>query len=281
MLSAEGIGKNIEQAIENALFELKAPREDVDIKILSEGGLFKKARVLVTISEDAKAKYEKHTVKETVKETKEETTKEEITKEEKKITKEEKKETKEEEKENKKEVKKQEKVLKKEEKEVEEEKVDVDSIEEGGDVKGVDPVEFLEGLFKAAGKDVQINTNEDEKYVTYSVVGENLGDMIGHRGECYYAINRVLCAAAGKTEKRILLDIGGYKERRSEVLAELAKKTAEKVVRTGRYARLDPMNPSERRIIHATLADDPRVVTMSRGEEPHRYVMVFLKEEND
>ena len=105
--------------------------------------------------------------------------------------------------------------------------------------------------------------------------------MIGHRGECYYAINRVLCAVAGKTEKRILLDIGGYKERRNEVLAELAKKTAEKVVKTGRYARLDPMNPSERRIIHATLAEDPRVVTLSRGEEPHRYVMVFLKENED
>ena len=62
MLSAEGIGKNIEQAIENALFELKAVREDVDIKILSEGGLFKKAKVLVTISEDAREKYEKKEV---------------------------------------------------------------------------------------------------------------------------------------------------------------------------------------------------------------------------
>ena len=59
MLSVEGIGKNIEQAIENALFELKAPREDVDIKILNEGGLFKKAKVLVSISEDCKEKYQK------------------------------------------------------------------------------------------------------------------------------------------------------------------------------------------------------------------------------
>ena len=58
MLSVEGIGKNIEQAIENALFELKAPREDVDIKILSQGGLFKKAKVLVSISEDCRDKYE-------------------------------------------------------------------------------------------------------------------------------------------------------------------------------------------------------------------------------
>ena len=59
MLSCEGIGKNIEQAINNALLELKASREDVDIKILDEGGFFKKARVLVTISEDAEEKYNK------------------------------------------------------------------------------------------------------------------------------------------------------------------------------------------------------------------------------
>ena len=59
MLSCEGIGKNIEQAINNALLELKASREDVDIKILDEGGFFKKAKVLVSISEDALEKYEK------------------------------------------------------------------------------------------------------------------------------------------------------------------------------------------------------------------------------
>lgn len=79
MFSAEGIGKTIEKAIENALLELKATREDVDIKILSEGGLFKKAKVLVTISEDAREKYEKkynkraeEEKKETIKEDKQE-----------------------------------------------------------------------------------------------------------------------------------------------------------------------------------------------------------------
>ena len=59
MYSAEGIGKTIEKAIEKALLELKAPREDVDIKILSEGGLFKKAKVVVSISEDALPRYQK------------------------------------------------------------------------------------------------------------------------------------------------------------------------------------------------------------------------------
>ena len=58
MLQAEGTGKTIEKAIENALLELKAPREDVDIKILNEGGLFKKAKVLVSISKDVEEKYQ-------------------------------------------------------------------------------------------------------------------------------------------------------------------------------------------------------------------------------
>ena len=62
MKSCEGIGKTIEKAIENALLELKAPREDVDIKILEEGGLFKKAKVLVSISEDCIEKYERKTL---------------------------------------------------------------------------------------------------------------------------------------------------------------------------------------------------------------------------
>ena len=62
MKSVEATGKNIEKAIENALFELRAKREDVDIKILEEGGFFKKAKVLVSISEDCLDKYEKKTV---------------------------------------------------------------------------------------------------------------------------------------------------------------------------------------------------------------------------
>ena len=110
--SVEATGKNIEQAIENALFELKAPREDVDIKILTEGGLFKKAKVVVTISDDVVDKYEK---REQLKkqeeepekpvEVKEEKVEKETKKQEKKAVKEEKKEEKAAEKEEKKLVK--------------------------------------------------------------------------------------------------------------------------------------------------------------------------------
>ncbi|MCI8555393.1 MAG: hypothetical protein HFI85_02340 [Clostridia bacterium] len=283
MLSAEGTGKNIEQAIENALFELKAPREDVDIKIINEGGLFKKAKVVVTISEDAREKYEK---------------KEALKKAEKEAEKAEKKEAKAEKKLEKKTEKAEAKLEKKEsvvvreaqsktklkakamEEEVSEEAALANDAEETetSDVV-MDPTDFLKGLFEVAGKQVEIKTSEDDKYITYSVEGENLGDMIGHRGDCYYAINRLLAAVTGKQHKRILLDIGGYRERRAETLTALAKRTADKVAKTGRYARLDPMNPSDRRIIHSALSEDERVVTLSKGEEPRRYVMIFPKDE--
>ena len=262
MLQAEGIGKNLEQAIENALFELKAPREDVDIKILSEGGLFKKARVLVSISEDAKDKYVKREEKKIEEQVSVEVnvdnnatekdfeSAEEIAKE----------------------IKKE--IVNKEDNENEEnvEKVEV----------SMDPIAFLTGLLDVAGKtEYSINVEEDEKYITYSIVGENLGDLIGHRGECYYAISKLLVAVAGKQEKKVLLDIGGYREKRVETLTALAKRTAERVAKSGRYTRLDPMNPSDRRIIHTALQDDSRVTTMSKGTEPHRYVIVFPTEQED
>lgn len=259
MLSAEGIGKNIEKAIENALLELKAPREDVDIKIINEGGLFKKAKVLVTISDDAKDKYIK-------KEEKKKEIKEEI----------------------KKDIKESNKEI--ENKKIEEDNLDTiisenkieeeDKAEEGFLYKNINPIDFLKGFFEAAGKEVVINVNEDDRFITYSVEGENLGELIGHRGECFFAISRLLTAVCGKSEKKILLDIGGFREKRAESLTALAKRVASKVSKTGRYAKLDPMNPSDRRIIHTALQDDDRVTTLSKGNEPYRYVIIFPKNED-
>ena len=257
MLSAEGIGKNIEKAIENALIELKASREDVDIKILNEGGLFKKAKVLVTISDDAKEKYEKR--RKFVEEEKEEEKKSinETSQENKEVS-----------------FNEEEIEPSSSENELnEEEKSYHEKVE-----KNIDPIEFLKGLFEKAGKTVEINVKDDDKYITYSVIGEDLGDMIGHRGECFYAISRLLSVVCGKQDKKILLDIGGFREKRADSLTELAKRMASKVIKTGRYVKLDPMNPSDRRIIHTALQDDDRVTTLSKGTEPHRYVIIFPKE---
>lgn len=261
MFSAEGIGKNIEKAIENALLELKATREDVDIKILSEGGLFKKAKVLVTISEDAREKYQKKY----------------------KRVEEEKKETLKPQKEELKKV--QEKAKKEETKQASEQNQEtnlatVAEEEPSKPDKIVDPCEFLKGLFEVAGKEVTITRDEDERYIHINVEGEDLGDMIGYRGDCFYAISRLVTALSGKQSKKILLDIGGYKEKRAESLTALAKRTAAKVAKSGRYIKLQPMNPSDRRIIHTALQDDNRVTTLSKGTEPHRYVIVFPKNED-
>ena len=265
MFSAEGIGKTIEKAIENALLELKATREDVDIKILSEGGLFKKAKVLVTISEDAREKYEKKYNKR-AEEEKKETIKED--KQEIAMAKQEK-------------PKKEEKVKKEPAAKQEAELTTVSEEDEGSrQDKVVDPCEFLKGLFEVAGKEVTITRDEDEKYIHINVEGQDLGDMIGHRGDCFYAISRLVTVLSGKQSKKILLDIGGYKEKRAESLTALAKRTAAKVAKSGRYIKLQPMNPSDRRIIYTALQDDNRVTTLSKGTEPHRYVIVFPKNED-
>ena len=268
MFSAEGIGKTIEKAIENALLELKATREDVDIKILNEGGLFKKAKVLVTISEDARAKYEKR--KKFVEDEKQV--------EEKKLQEQKVEEKKTEKPAKSKEVEKQPaKAEKPEHKEI----VSVVTTEQQNQKpeKVVDPYQFLKGLFEVAGKTVEIESLEDEKYIHLTVTGDDLGDMIGHRGDCFYAISRLLSAVSGKQDKKILLDIGGFKERRAESLTELAKRTANKVAKSGRYIKLSPMNAGDRRIIHTALQDDQRVTTLSKGTEPHRYVIVFPKDD--
>lgn len=270
MYSAEGTGKTIEKAIENALFELKATREDVDIKILNEGGLFKKAKVVVTISEDAIEKYEKRTGKKAEE------------KAQKEVEKTQKAEAKTEEKVEKKELKKEKKEekaeAKKQKAETEEDEDDDEDVEVEKPAKVVDPEEFLRNFFEKAGKTIAITVTEDDKYKTYHVDGEDLGEMIGHRGECFYAISRLLAAVVGKQDKKLLIDIGGYREKRKESLTQLALRTASKVAKTGRYQKLEPMNPSDRRIIHTALQSDDRVTTLSKGTEPHRYVIVFPKE---
>ena len=268
MISVEAVGKTIEKAIENALLELKAPREDVDIKILSEGGIFKKAKVLVSISEEAMPKYEKH--KKFVEE-------EKITEE-----KENKKIEKQIEKQEKKEEKAQEKNEKKQEKESEQQEKDNNKTEYKEKLnKSCEPEEFLKELFNILKKDVEITSIADEKYVTYMVNGENLGDIIGHRGEGYYALNTLLKQITSLKDKKILLDIGSFREKRVESLTQTAKRLANKVAKTGRFIKLDPMNPSDRRIIHTALQDDNRVTTLSKGSEPNRQVIIFQKHEDD
>lgn len=294
MKSCEATGKTIEQAVQNALLELKAAKEDVDIKILSEGGFLKKAKVLVSISEDAIEKYEKREkLKETIKKEEEtdedfaenfvkskiaKTENKEETKVEKKAEKEESKETKKTEKSAEKEVKKAEKakVEKSEEKEKpSEEKTEKSERKFTGE-------EFVNGILNALGTEGQIEKVEEDRVVKYNLLGENLNDLIGHHGDCMMALSHIMSLVCKyENKKKVILDVENYRQKRVESLTALAKRTADKVAKSGRYFKFEPMEASERRILHLALQEDDRVTTLSKGEEPRRYLIVFPKEYKD
>lgn len=270
MLSCEGTGKNIEQAVENALFELKASREDVDIKILNPGGFLKKAKVLVTISEDAREKYEKK--EQLKKQEKEEETKIEINEHEPKVNVEQAK------------VKvdvEQPKIS------VEKPKVQIITDEEyisvqkedRDNVKTVEPEKLIKDILEALNLTAEISVSEDEKFIRYSVTGENLNDLIGHHGECLYALSSFISSVCKNDKhKKVVLDVENYRSKREETLRALAERIANKVAKSGRYYKFEPMDASERKVIHTALQNDDRVTTMSKGEEPRRYLIVFPRE---
>ena len=105
--------------------------------------------------------------------------------------------------------------------------------------------------------------------------------LIGRRGEVIDAIQTLAGAVANTGRKdymRVVVDCDSYREEREATLKRVAEKLAAKAVRLGKRVRLEPMNPYERRIIHAALMDDPNVTTKSEGKEPSRYVVVTPKE---
>lgn len=113
--------------------------------------------------------------------------------------------------------------------------------------------------------------------VILNVNGENLGKLIGRHGQTLNALQYLVNLAirrANEEPVRVIVDVAGYRKRREENLKRLALMTAERVRRKGRKEILNPMSPSERRIIHLTLQDSKEVMTYSEGEDPYRRVIV-------
>ena len=112
------------------------------------------------------------------------------------------------------------------------------------------------------------------------ISGEDIGFLIGYRGETLYAFQNVLSAIAGKgIDNRVIviLDIQGYKEKRKKALEDLAEKLARTVVKTKKSVTLEPMQAYERKIIHSKLQDNKLVETRSIGEDPRRKVVISLR----
>ena len=136
---------------------------------------------------------------------------------------------------------------------------------------------FLTGLLAQMESEAAIKVYQPEKG-RYKVIleGENLGALIGRRGETLDAIQQLTSYSVNRTggRVRIQLDAEGYREKREQSLQHLAKKVAGKVVKYRRSVTLEPMNAYERHVIHTALQDVPGVTTYSTGVDPNRRVIV-------
>ena len=127
---------------------------------------------------------------------------------------------------------------------------------------------------------MSVKASGNEEFVFLELEGEDTGTIIGKRGQTLDAIQYLtsLVVNKGKEEYvRVVIDAENYRAKREKTLQQLADRLADKVARSKRPMKLEPMNPYERKVIHSTLQNHPRVVTRSEGEEPYRRVIIELK----
>ncbi len=144
--------------------------------------------------------------------------------------------------------------------------------------------DFLKDMFNAMDMQVNVTVTFDDKNecVNVELAGENMGVLIGKRGQTLDSIQYLTSLVVNKGKEkyvRIKMDTEDYRNRRKETLESLAKNIAYKVKRSRRPVSLEPMNPYERRIIHSALQNDKYVSTKSEGEEPFRHVVIYLDKE--
>lgn len=251
----EGTGKTVEEAIENALKEMGASRDEVEVKVIdapSAGFLgFGKKMAKVEVSPITKdenplsgfsisldSKVEENAAEE----------KESLT-------------------ENRSAKYKEESFLSRKA-EITEEAV-------------VTAVRFVEEVAYRMGAEVEIHPEKREDEIYISIVGDKNGILIGKHGKTLDSLQYLTGLAVHKVVEgriRVVLDVEGYRERRKNTLENLAIRYANQAVERGSKVVLEPMNPQERRLIHMALQEDGRITTESEGEEPFRRVVILPNE---
>lgn len=142
--------------------------------------------------------------------------------------------------------------------------------------------EFLRNVLNEMNIKSEIHIKEEADIIRVNLIGPDMGILIGYRGETLDALQYLLSLVINKENseneyKKVILDTENYRKKREETLVRLANKLAFKVNKYNRSVTLEPMNPYERRIIHAALQNHPHVTTRSQGEEPYRKVVIELK----
>jgi len=146
--------------------------------------------------------------------------------------------------------------------------------------------DFLKGLLAAMGVEATVLASITEEGIRLRIDSASMGILIGHRGETLDAIQYLTSLCINRSRKetgytRVTIDTEGYRDKREETLTRLARKIASQVKATGRARTLEPMNPYERRVLHATLQNNPYVTTYSEGEEPNRRVVIAPKKREE
>jgi spoIIIJ-associated protein len=137
---------------------------------------------------------------------------------------------------------------------------------------------FTKGLVEAFGVPARVEVEIEDDAVQVAVQGEGLGFLVGPKAATLSAFEEIVRAvvqrSTGGHSARVRVDVGGYKKRRREALAEFARSLAEEVRREGVERVLEPMSPPDRKVVHDTVTEIDGVTTASQGEEPRRRVVI-------
>ncbi|MCY7303863.1 MAG: protein jag [Thermoleophilia bacterium] len=155
-----------------------------------------------------------------------------------------------------------------------------DDPSQAGIVRGL-----LERTVSASGADAAVSIAEVDGELVATLVGDDLGVLIGRHGQTIdalqYLANAICHRTQGDDRMRVVVDASGYRARRAATLESAARTAAEQVVATGHRVELEPMTAVERRIVHELLKDDPEVETSSEGADPNRFVVVLPRRSAD
>jgi spoIIIJ-associated protein len=136
---------------------------------------------------------------------------------------------------------------------------------------------ILERVVDALDVDADVEVDEDAEQIVGRVLGEDVGLLIGRRGQTIDAV-QLLCYRAAfrglQDRKRVVVDAAGYRERRRLAIERQADRAAERALQTGKEIELEPMSATERRVVHQHLKDRGGLETFSEGDDPERCVIV-------
>lgn len=265
---SEKWGVDVEEAVKLALMDLKLSRDEVEVTVLEEPskGFFGIGSKLAKVRVEKKKPAEPEKKEETPAENK---------KKEEKILREDRPQERKNNRKNHKEKKNNEN--RERTKSVSIESVNKEKLKV---VEEHEALTFLREITEKMGLSLSLKAMVGDDIVYLEMDGKDSGTVIGKRGQTLDAIQYLVSLVINKNSEKyikVVVDAENYRAKRQKTLEQLANRLAAKVMKTKKYVRLEPMNPYERKVIHATLQQNPNITTRSEGEEPYRRIVIEFK----